>query len=195
MDLCYAQRSVEGPRQTCKSRRGLFNASSGDLTQGYLTQTLVNWLFLFTQSSARRYCMAIDSLVQRPATWTRFVPPIPKPSPKPRPWQELELGWADLAVDGKWEESIIAYLKANWRGQHSMWRVLNTIIGETRPATRSVTREATKEALEALMELIRQRRVLRYKGAGLPAWNCPMECCRPSQRSSARSRSAVRARH
>jgi pimeloyl-ACP methyl ester carboxylesterase len=105
--------------------------------------------------------MSIDVLIQPPATWQPFIHPAPKPLPKTKPWQEPELDWADLAGDRRWAEAIVAYLETN--GKTLLWRVINTVVAESRPATRSLGRSATREALSAMMQLIRQSRVKRHR--------------------------------
>jgi hypothetical protein len=139
------------------------------LTQGHLTQTLVNRLFLFTQRSARRYYMSLSFLIQPTAIWKPYLHPIPKPSPKPRQWQEPELGWADLAAEQRWSEAIVAYLKAN--GKTLLWRVVNALVAESRPATRSLRRSATGEALSAMMRLVRERRIKRHRRRWVSAFD------------------------
>jgi hypothetical protein len=105
--------------------------------------------------------MSIGALIQPPATWKPFVHPAPKPLPKPKPWQEPQLDWADLAYERRWEDAIISYLDSN--GKTLLWRVVNSVVAESRPATRSLGRSAAKEALSAMMLLIRQRRVKRHR--------------------------------
>jgi hypothetical protein len=72
-----------------------------------------------------------------------------------------QLDWADLAAEQRWEEAIVAYLEAN--GKTPLWRVVNSVVAESRPTTRSTGRAATKEALADMMLLIRQRRVKRHR--------------------------------
>jgi hypothetical protein len=117
--------------------------------------------------------MSVGFLIQPEATWKPYVHPIPKPSPKPKPWQELEPDWADLAAEEQWSQAIIAFLKANWRGQHLMWRVINAVVAESRPETRSLTRSVTQEVLAAMMGLVWQKRVLRYKKKWIAALELP----------------------
>lgn len=107
--------------------------------------------------------MGVGFLIPPSTTWKPYVHPVPQPLPKPKPWQEPDLRWADLAYQGQWSEAIIAFLAVNWRGKHGLWTVVNTLVAESRPTTRSLTREATREALRSMMELVRQRRVMRYK--------------------------------
>jgi hypothetical protein len=141
----------------------------------------------------------IGFLVQQEATWKAYVHPIPKPSSKPRPWQEPELRWADLAAEGNWSEAVVAYLKVNWRGRHCLWAVVNTLVAETRSATRSLAREAIKEALHSMMQLIRDRRVMRYKRRWVAALELPAELQPSGSEISCaipeRSRSASRWQH
>lgn len=106
-------------------------------------------------------CMSISFLVQPTSTWKPFVHPALKPSPKPKPWQAPELDWADLAAECRWDDAIVAYLETN--GKTPLWRVVNSLVAETRPATRSLGRSAIREALAAMMLLIRQRRVKRHR--------------------------------
>ena len=113
--------------------------------------------------------MAIDCLIQPPVTWRPYLPPIPNPSRKPRPWQEPELGWADLADEQRWSEAIVAYLKAN--GKTLLWHVVNALVAESRPATRSLRRSATSEALSAMMQLVRERRIKRHRRRWVSAFD------------------------
>jgi hypothetical protein len=117
--------------------------------------------------------MSIGFLIQPEATWKPYVHPVPKSSPKPRPWQEPDLRWADLADEQRWGEAIIAYLKVNWRGQHLMWRVINAVAAESRPETRSLIRSVTQDVLAAMMDLIRARRVMRYRRRWVAALELP----------------------
>lgn len=58
---------------------------------------------------------------------------------------------------------MLAYFRANWRGGHPLWSVVNAVVAEAMPESRWQVRDYTKEVLQTLTELIRQRRVLRYK--------------------------------
>jgi hypothetical protein len=64
-------------------------------------------------------------------------------------------------------------MKANWRGKHLMWHVVNSVVAESRPETRSLTRLAAKQALAAMMELIRARRVMRYRRRWIASLELP----------------------
>jgi hypothetical protein len=103
--------------------------------------------------------MSIGVFIQPNATWKPN--PIPKPTPSPRRWPEPDITWADLAAEQRWEQAIIAYLKLN--GKTLLWRVINCIAAETRPRTRSQTRLAARQALGVMMQLIRQRRIVRHR--------------------------------
>ncbi len=81
--------------------------------------------------------------------------------------------WEDLASDQRWAEAIIAYLQQNWRGQHRVWAVINAIVAEALPECRWQTREYAKEALDALMGLVRDKRVLRYRRKWIASLHSP----------------------
>lgn len=105
--------------------------------------------------------MSIDILIPPPSAWRPFLQPAPKPLPKPKPWQAPELDWADLAAEQRWDDAIAGYLKTN--GKTLLWRVVNSVVAESRPATRSLGRVANREALSSMMLLIRQGRVKRHR--------------------------------
>ena len=73
------------------------------------------------------------------------------------------LGWEDLARKQMWTEAILAYLRQNWRGGVPFWPLINKLVAESLPASRAETRANTKATLAALMELVRQRRVMRFR--------------------------------
>lgn len=70
---------------------------------------------------------------------------------------------------------MAAFLRENWRGQHGFWSVLNAIVAEARPETRWQKRMYAKEALHALMRLIRQKKVLRYRKRWIASLELPHE--------------------
>ena len=94
-------------------------------------------------------------------TWKPYAHPTLKPTPKPRLFQEADLRWADFAAEGRWEESVVAYL--NVTGKTLLWGVINRLVAEARPKTRSQTRVAAREVLGVMMRLIRERRIVRHR--------------------------------
>jgi hypothetical protein len=105
--------------------------------------------------------VSIGVLIPPPATYRPYAHPSPNPLPKPKPWQAPELDWADLASERRWEDAILSYLDLN--GKTLLWRVVNSVVAETRPASRSLGRSAAREAPSAMMLLIRQARVKRHR--------------------------------
>ena len=105
--------------------------------------------------------MGIDVFIQPNATWKPHSHPIPKPPSKLRCWEEPDLTWADLAAEQQWEEAIVAYLNLN--GKTLLWRAVNCVAAESRPRTRSQTRLAARKVLGVMMQLIRQRRIVRHR--------------------------------
>ena len=69
----------------------------------------------------------------------------------------------------------MAYLQENWRGGSRFWHVINSVAAEAMPECRWQVREYTRQALEALMALIRERRVLRYRRKWVAALDLPQQ--------------------
>ncbi len=67
------------------------------------------------------------------------------------------------------------YLQDNWRGQHRLWTVINTIVAEGLPECRWQTREYTKEVLGSVMELIHQKRILRFRKKWITTLDLPQQ--------------------
>lgn len=106
--------------------------------------------------------MSVAILVQPASTWRPYVQPVPKPANMARR-AEPERDWEDLAADEDWPGAILEYLRKNWRGRHLLWHVINTVVAESRPEARSLVRRSSREALMAMMQLIRERRVMRHR--------------------------------
>ena len=136
---------------------------------------------MFTLPAASSYGMSIGILIQPTACWKPDLLTFAKLSTKLAQKPERVRDWPDFACDGQWSEAIIGYMKANWRGQHLMWRVINAVAAESRPETRSLTRSVTQEVLTAMMDLIRARRVMRYRRRWVAALELPPEL-RPSSK-------------
>ncbi len=71
--------------------------------------------------------------------------------------------WEELAFDQNWSAALLGYLREDWRGGTRMWSAINAAVAESCPEDRWEVRESTKEALRALMGLVREKRVLRFK--------------------------------
>ena len=117
--------------------------------------------------------MSVGIIIPPPSTWRPYVPPVPKPARLSNRRPEPEQDWADLAADEDWPGAILGYLRQNWRGRHLLWHVINCVVAESRPEARWLVRRASKEALAAMMELIRQKRVLRYRRRWVAALELP----------------------
>jgi hypothetical protein len=92
-------------------------------------------------------------------------PPITPATPKTQAksstrWQ---LSWEDLAGQERWRDAIQSFLKTNWRGAHPLWRVVNMVVAKALPKDRAERRAYAKATLDALMQLVRERKVLRYR--------------------------------
>ena len=56
-----------------------------------------------------------------------------------------------------------------------MWSLLNAVVAESCAEDRREVRESTKEALRALMRLVREKRVLRFKRKWVARLETPQE--------------------
>jgi hypothetical protein len=103
----------------------------------------------------------LNAFISPVAGWQ---PPLPvkKPSPPP-PSKPAEPDWRDYAAEERWREAIIAYLRTDRRKSFDMWRVLNSLVGESCQPSRFDVRAATFEALGELMQLRRERAVYRHR--------------------------------
>lgn len=92
-------------------------------------------------------------------------PPSPSPpitsskTPNKPPVQD----WCDLAYEHAWDDAIIAYLRERWRDHFHIWRVINMVCAEARPETREQERAWKLEVMRAMGQLIRAKRVFRWK--------------------------------
>jgi len=112
-------------------------------------------------------------LVQPAATWqppnrTALKACVERPPQK-------RASWEDLAAEERWEEAIIEFLKANWRGKVLLWHVINRVVAESQPECRWQVREMTTAALRAMTGLIRQKRVMRFHRRWVAALELPFE--------------------
>jgi hypothetical protein len=105
--------------------------------------------------------VSISYLVQPAITWKPPLATPPKSLPKPKPCQVPGPDWADLAAEQLWEQAIVGYLKEN--GRTLLWRTINSVVAEALPRTRSEIRVAARDALDAMMQLIREKRVVRHR--------------------------------
>ena len=92
---------------------------------------------------------------QKPHPAQRPMVSSPPPSSAPT--------WQDFAANEKWREAIVAYLRSDWRKTFKMWTVINEIVSESCQGSRFDVRAATFEALEEVMQLRRERIILRFK--------------------------------
>jgi len=92
-------------------------------------------------------------------------PPITPATPKTQAksstrWQ---LSWEDHAGQKRWRDALLGFLKVNWRGAQPFWQVVNTVVAEALPKDRDERRAYATATLHALMQLVRERKVLRYR--------------------------------
>lgn len=93
-----------------------------------------------------------------------WQPPSPaKQSLPPPPSKSAEPDWRDFAAQERWEEAILAYLRADSRKTFRMWSVINEIVSESLQQNRFDTRAATFEVLAEVMRLRRERVIFRFK--------------------------------
>jgi hypothetical protein len=110
--------------------------------------------------------MSIGILIAPASAWR---PPGPPPiTPATLKTQEKtsarrRTSWEDFAGQMRWRDALLSFLNANWRGAHPFWRVVNMVIAEALPKDRAERREYAKAALDALMQLVRERKVIRYR--------------------------------
>ena len=104
----------------------------------------------------------IDAFVTPVAGWRPPRPSVAPPSPPP-PCKPTEPDWCDFAAQERWEEAILAYLRADWRKTHRLWTVVNSIVAESCQQSRFDVRAATFEVLQEVMRLRRERVIFRYK--------------------------------
>ena len=110
--------------------------------------------------------MSIGIFIAPVSAWR---PPGPPPITPATPKTQAEsstrwkLSWEDLAGQKRWRDALLGYLKANWRGAQPFWRVVNTVVAEALPKDRAERRAYAKATLDALMQLVRERKVLRYR--------------------------------
>lgn len=104
----------------------------------------------------------LDIFVAPPSSWR---PPArePKPSVKTINVQPQSPDWRDHAAAENWEDAILGYLREDWRTNHRLWKVINTIVAESQQQSRFDVRAATFECLQELMRLRRERKVFRYR--------------------------------
>jgi hypothetical protein len=109
--------------------------------------------------------MAIDVFVS-PVYKTATVPVARAMSARPlEPWATPSPGdaWRELALAGDWEGALLAHLRWHGDQQLLLWRVINEIATSTMPERRWVLRETKKRLLEALFDLIRAKKVRRWR--------------------------------
>jgi hypothetical protein len=101
-----------------------------------------------------------------------------------------------LAEQEDWSGAILGFLRKHWRGKYLLWGVINAVVAERRPEARYLVRRSSREALTAMMELIRQKRVMRYKRRWVACLELPAELLPPKSEISCaipeRSRTAGR---
>ena len=107
--------------------------------------------------------MSISVLATPAAGWRPPVQATAAQARQQQPPQPTEPDWQDYAAQERWEEAILAYLRADWRKTFKMWSVINEIVSESCQQTRFDTRAATFEVLAEVMRLRRERVIFRYK--------------------------------
>jgi hypothetical protein len=107
--------------------------------------------------------MSIGIFITPASVWRPPVQATAPPAHQQQPPRPTAPDWCDFAAEERWEEAILAYLRADWRKTFKMWSVINEIVAESRQQTRFDTRAATFEVLAEVMRLRRERVIFRYK--------------------------------
>ena len=71
--------------------------------------------------------------------------------------------WERYAAEENWEAALVGFLEDRWWDKLPLWHTVNAVVAESGQAGRADVRRATKETLAALMDLIKQGRVVRFK--------------------------------
>jgi len=71
--------------------------------------------------------------------------------------------WQDFAANEDWREAVVAYLRSDWRRAFKMWSVINDVVGESCQGSRFDVRAASFEVLQEVLQLRRERKIIRFK--------------------------------
>ena len=71
--------------------------------------------------------------------------------------------FSDLAREGEWEAALLQYLRGHGGEYVTLWRAINEIAASTMPERTWMLRETKKRLLEALGDLIRLKKVARWR--------------------------------
>ena len=107
----------------------------------------------------------IDAFVSPVAGWQppsprrmlRVAPPLPPPQPP------ASASWQEYAAEERWRESVIAYLRSDWRKTFPLWRVVNDVVRQSGQRSRADVRAASFEVLQEIMLLRREKVLIRYR--------------------------------
>lgn len=109
--------------------------------------------------------MAIDVFIS--PVYQRDKASVVKPAavrpPMPMSAMLDRAAWRDLACAGEWEASLLEYLQAHRHETVSLWAALNEIAASTAPEKKWMLRETKKRLLEAMLDLIRAKKVARWR--------------------------------
>jgi hypothetical protein len=107
--------------------------------------------------------MSISVLATPAAGWRPPVQATAPPAQQQQPPRPTAPDWCDFAAEERWEEAILAYLRADWRKPHRLWTLVNSVVAESRQQSRFDVRAATFEVLQEVMRLRRERVIIRYE--------------------------------
>jgi hypothetical protein len=110
--------------------------------------------------------MSIGILITPASVWLPpGPPPITPATPKTQEKSSTrrQPSWEDFAGQKRWRDALLSFLKANWRGAHPLWKLVNMVSAEALPEGRAQRRAYAKAALHALMQLVKERKVLRHR--------------------------------
>jgi hypothetical protein len=131
----------------------------------------------------------IDVFISPARTWSPPSSWHPSNITIPRPVQKKaashQPGWEELAFDQNWSAALLGHLQQHRRGGTKLWSVINAVVSESCPEDRGEVRESTKAVLRALMTLIREKRVLRFKREWVASLDLPCQIvplCRQDMR-------------
>lgn len=115
----------------------------------------------------------INTFVSPPTAWQ---PPAAIPArPPARRAVSAEETWEDYAFRQDWQDAIVEYLRAHCPGRTLLWKMINSIVAESLPETRPQIRENTRATLGAVMQLVREGKILRRRRRWIAALDLPQQ--------------------